>query len=341
MQKKETQMKMPGLSPTALLRHRKRGPGLRFLFLLLVMLSVSFVARAEIMLAGTYYGRYAETQWGSKVLYNGAFHVFVSDDAAKVLEEHRGKLLKVEVSSVSQPINPGAGMIEGIHKVTHVQAANGLELSAKVDASRVPQWDGITLRLSLRNISKKPIHLSSDDFAIVFATDSPGKMKGCQAPTDVADWDNCYSYYSSLDQSMKHAHNRLLAQLGQAALTAEFAPLTIACHKIQLRSLQMPLSFTKNSEPYPDGELRFGKGASVRLAPKEVYEITYRVGTELPPDDYEVYVYRKSRNRSVDVTSNRLSFDVIERKPGDGLPESAEILQTGSGGRWDSCAPEG
>ncbi|MHC4560709.1 MAG: hypothetical protein ACYTFW_20735 [Planctomycetota bacterium] len=264
-------------------------------FLLLAALTVAISVQAEILVPGTYHGYFTVTRWGQKVFHLGPYHLFVSDSAAQVLEKHRGKPLELKISKLSQPINPGAGLIEGIAKVTEKGVARGLILSVQLKTKKVLQGQGILLHLSLCNDSEEAITILPGTLAIVLVTDSPFSNKdiGYKDPDNRAYW--YYSYrYHSFEKGKR--------------------PLHIACRRIILPWTGENLVSLGHNIPVADKDLGFC--GPIVIEPKGRFKAKYVAGKELLPDDYEVFFYLTSGNLSSvpGPMSDRLSFDVVEQK---------------------------
>ena len=263
--------------------------------LLLAALAAALTVQAGEMGPGTYHGYFTETRWGHKVFHLGPYHLFVSDSAAQVLEKHRAKPLELKVSRLSQPINPGAGLVEGIADVSEKGVARGLILSAKLKSDRPLQGEGIRLSLSLRNDSEEAITLWPGTLAIAFVTDSPFSSEdiGYKDPDDGAYW-----YYSHTYRSFEEGRK----------------PLRIACRRIILPWTAKDFVSQGHNIRVADKDRAY-RGPVV-IEPKGRFEAEYVAGKELLPDDYEVFCYLASGNFSSvpGPMSDRLSFDVVERK---------------------------
>ncbi len=286
----------------------KRKPLSRLVLLAALLVAVLNV-QAEELGPGTYHGYSAVTRWGHRVLHLGPYHLFVSDSAAQVLEKHRGKPLEVEVSKLSQPMNPGAGLVDGIAKVSERGAATGLVLSAKLNSEEPIQGEGILLTLSLRNDSEDAVTIWPGTLAIALVTDSPFSNKdiGYKDPDDCAYWYYSYAYH---------------------ALEQGKTPMRIACHRIILPWTAQDL--VTRGQGIRVAEKDRGFNGPIAIEPKGHFRAEYLVGKELLPDDYELFFYIESGNLSsvAGPMSERLAFDVV--KP-DQHRETAEPPAGGDG----------
>ena len=130
-------------------------------------------ADAENIARGSYHGYFNTTRWKQNIFHTGPYHLFVSAAVARTVEGLRQKPLKVEVTKMSQPINPGAGRIEEIGKVFENDGDPGLKLAVDPLARKVVQGKGLELKLTVRNKSHKPVTIRARQLAIVLVTDSP------------------------------------------------------------------------------------------------------------------------------------------------------------------------
>ena len=269
----------------------------------MLLLGTAFLtlhAQAELLSPGAYHGYYSVTRWGSKVLHIGPYHQSVSDKAAALLEKHRGKPLKVQVSSFLRPglkrygvSFKGTGMIDGISEISVAASKHqGLSLSTKLDSHKVEQGHGASITFSLRNDSNKSMTIPLDDLALAYATDSPKREQNLNydTPSDIAYW-----YYRG----------------------------AISCHETMLHSLGAPLEVKGEGfsgyhwravplAPWVQSSLGF---ATIKLG--GWIEVKYVVAKELLADDYEVFFYLKTGNFSYipGPMSNRLALDIEERQP--------------------------
>jgi len=264
-------------------------------FLFLALLTITFNAQPELLGRGTYYGYFTVTRWGQKVFHLGPYHLFVSDEAAQVLEEYRGKPLEMKISKLSQPINPGAGLVEEIADVSEKGVARGLVLSAELKSKKVVQGQGVILHLSLHNDSEEAITIWPGTLAIALVTDSPFSNKDI----DYKDPDNKSYWYFSYVYPL---------------VEKDKAPLRIACHRVMLPWTAKDLVSQGQNIRVADKDR--GLHGPVVVEPKGRFEAEYVAGKELLPDDYEVFFYLASGNFSSvpGPMSDRLPFDVIEQK---------------------------
>ena len=269
----------------------------------LLLLGTAFLtlhAQAEQLHPGAYHGYYSVTRWGSKVLHIGPYHQSVSDKAAALLEKHRGKPLKVQVSSFLRPglkrygvSFKGSGMIDGISEISVAASKHqGLSLSTKLDSHKVEQGHGASITFSLRNDSNKSMTIPLRDLALAYATDSPKREQNLNydTPSNIAYW---------------------------------YVRGAVACHETMLHSLGAPLEIKGEGfsgyhwRAVPVDSLVLTSLGRTTIKPGGWIEVKYVVAKELLADDYEVFFYLKTGNFSYipGPMSNRLALDIEERKP--------------------------
>ena len=267
-----------------------------------VVAAVMGAALAEEIGPGEYQGYFTTDRWGRAVFHTGPYHLFVSDAAAAQLKGLTGTPLKLDVTDVDQPQNPGGACIERVGKVTKLPAPP-LVLKATAKEQKVEAGRGVALELVVSNQSDRPLEVSPEQLALVLVTDSPfpNSAIGYEDPHDRAFW-----YY-------RYAYRDAARGEGKAPV------LQIACREV------IP--------PWePDVYARDGKGVRVGpekpthqdpgtyrpviLAPRGSFSFEYTVGTELPPGEYEVFLCNRGGNLS-DVpgaVSERVAFDVVAER---------------------------
>lgn len=268
------------------------GNRLRVTLCAVTFLALTASARSEIIAPGTYRGYFTRTRWKQTVFHTGPYHLFVADSAQKTIKNAWNKPLEIEVTEMSQPINPGAGLIEKIGSVTESSAAAGLKLTAKLKASKVRQGEGIQLTLGLKNRADKSITIRASQLAVVLVTDSPfaNSEINYKDPDDRSYW-----YYSYSHRSIgPEAHRRL------NACREVIPPLTA---KELVDDGQGMSLFNLNQDA----------SARIVIAPGGSFSSKFVTGKELLPDDYEVF-FLKSGNLSYapGPMSKRHPFDVVK-----------------------------
>jgi len=265
--------------------------------------------RCDLVGPGTYYGYYGGDRWGRKVFYNGPGSLFVGDEAARTLEPYAGRPLEIEVTELSQPMNPGAGLIVKVREVSVVEESERLALTIRAGKERVLPGEGVSLELGMENRSAELFTFMPGVLSVVLVTDSPFQNSdiGYQDPEDRAYW-----YY----------------QETYLPLTSGGAPTRVAC-----RDLALPWSgeylVSKGKGIRPADENRGTRGPLV-VEPGGRFEDTFVVGKELLPDDYEVFFSLSSGSLSSipGPMSPRVWFDVVAG--GEGKADAETDIRGGT-----------
>lgn len=259
----------------------------------LVFFSLAVNARAEIIAPGTYRGYFTTTRWDQAVFHTGPYHLFVADSARKSVDKLRHKPLEIDVTKISQPMNPGAGLIEEIGKVTEKGVASGLKLTATLRSSKVRQGEGIRLTLGFENKSDKSIIVRANQLAVVLVTNSPFSNSDIdyKDPDDRSYWYYSYSYRA-------------------AVINAE--RLRIACREVT--PLWTAKEFVERGSGIHLANANGDVTGRIVISPDGKLSSDFVTGQRLLPDDYEVFFYLKSGNLSYapGPVSKRLPFDVVK-----------------------------
>lgn len=261
----------------------------------MALLVVTPSGRAEPLGPGTYHGYFDVTRWGDKVLHLGPYHLNVSDRAAQELEKHRSKPLRLKMSKISQNIKSG-GTIQEIDEVSVDGIDDGLVLSVKLGSRKCSQGEGVTLHLTLRNVSENPITFSSGSLAVVLVTNSPFANKdfGYKDPNDCAFWHYQYGNVACRQIALPW-EGKLMVGKGKKIHVADRHPIFHDLLMIE-----------------PSGE----------------FSDDFVVGKELLPDDYEVFFYMATGNPSSipGPMSSRVGFDVLPKKKEKGTAQPTNAI---------------
>lgn len=249
--------------------------------------------RAERMAPGPYNGYFSETRWGDQILHLGPYHTFVSEEAAKELARHKGKPLEVEVSDISQPLNPGAGMIRSVGEVKQHASFPGLRIEAVVEIKKVKEGEGALVEITLKNETDEEIIIGSAKLAVVLVANSAANEKAIEYedPDDRAYWYYRYGFFS---------------------LGGKEKPRSILCHQVLLRWSDGKFS---GIEVDP-ARNRVMKGDRISVEANGTFSASYRAAKALPEGEYELFVYLTSGNLSSTPgpMSARLPFDVVAKE---------------------------
>ncbi|PHR96629.1 MAG: hypothetical protein COA78_28580 [Blastopirellula sp.] len=266
------------------------------LLVILTLLSAETVS-AEIIAPGKYHGYFETTRWKQTVFHHGTYHFFVSGSAAKQLEKYRGQPLEINVSKVSQPINPGAGLIQDIAVIKPKDTSGDLKLSLKLKTKKVVQGQGVSFHLSMENKSDHAIIILPYTLAVVLVTNSPFSNQeiNFEDPDDRAYWYYSYAYVDFTRFGSINPHRIACRQIKLSMTAAELVK-----HGEKVRLFTQDDSF--------DGKVEIASGGNI--------SVDFTVGKELLPDDYEVFFYQTSGNLSSvpGPRSKRHAFDVVAKE---------------------------
>jgi hypothetical protein len=109
----------------------------KFLPPIICIMILTCPAPAGIRSAGKYCGVVVFDRWDSCILYSGVYVMYISEGTKEKLREYSGKAVEIDAKRVSQPFNPGDGLIT--------------ELTYLRPAPAGQNWDsvsGLTLRVT-------------------------------------------------------------------------------------------------------------------------------------------------------------------------------------------------
>jgi hypothetical protein len=286
----------------------------RFVPAFFLALLIAFPDRSytRIIAPGVYCGYLIEDRWGRDLFHNGPQHLFVSEDVAWQLRKKRNKPLRLEVSKMYQPMNPGTGMIQGVESVSICEPVpRGLWLSIKPELEHIRRGEGLRVELTLRNTSDTTIRVFGENLgvALVAKARTSNAEMGYRDPDDRAYW-----YYTSdyLSFEKKPLLTRLADRfLRRAPPPAPFTVDMVACHVVR------PWSYREDHRrdmavvppaPAPPRAVR------IDLQPKGRLSRTIRLGKKLLPGEYEVvfFAWTESWHDTPGPMSERIPFDVRE-----------------------------
>ena len=269
------------------------------------------IARGEYIGPGIYNGYLAKDRWDRYFFHKGPYHLLLSDDAAKDLENFTGKPLEINVKQMVQPINPGGATIKTVQKVAVKGSLQGLKLSIGAAEKRVPQGKGIKLRLSVQNKSKKPEIFLPGTLALCVVTQKPfsNDKIGYKGKAGRAYWYYSYTFFrhNTFDNPQRIACHRIILPLTGKEIVAKGKGLRLVPKE---QGYKGPLSVDAEAVSFHDG--------SVIIEPGGAFSTEYIVGRELLTGEYEIFLYLTSGNFSYPASpmSGRLSFDVFKAQTG-------------------------
>lgn len=238
---------------------------------------------------GVYRGIYSVDRWG-KHHFDA---LLVSDEAAKMLEPYRGRLVAATVTEVSQVTCPGIGTIQAIEKVEPLSSISPLGLSITAKSTEFKQGTPVKLTVRIENNSQKPLLvLPGRDFANLFVAasfvDANPDMRLIQRKPGSGTWIS----EEVRSNNGKFHRNALLALL--LRWSAE--------------------DFVSHGRGIKETTERPNLPERVEMEPKGRFSTDVLVDAELPPGEYEAWfsmthtVGRRAGEH--EPVSNRFAFDV-------------------------------
>jgi hypothetical protein len=255
-----------------------------FKLLMFVMcLGSAQISFAEAIGPGVYHGYFATDRWGQKVFHTGPYGLFVSDESAKQLAAHTGRPLKLTVSKMNQPRNPGGARIDEISELSVEEDKSGLALEAAHDRVEGSKGAGAKLTFTVRNKSQREVRVAPDTLAIVLVTNSPSD----HTPTSYVHPER-YAYWR---------YRYAFVELGPQLRTGP----VVACHELKLP--WSPQELAAKGKNVRVGERTPTSGQPgyyepLLIQPDGELPIETTIGQELPPGQYEAFLYQPTGNLS-------------------------------------------
>lgn len=261
-------------------------------------------AYAEAIPPGTYYGYVSTDRWGRGVFFSGSTHIFLTKKINEKLKKYYENPIKIKVSGIDQPSNPGGAIITEIQEISVIKGVNTgyvegaddeLSLSIILESKNVEKGKGIIALLKVLNNSNTNIIANSKSFTIVIVAINDKEPPSFKDPEDRSYWYFDGSYFN------------------RSGIESEI--LKIACREIELpwttralidKGSKMRTAYSKEGQILQDGVL---------IEPQGVFESKEVAGKELLPGEYEVFFCIPSGIGYIPgPMSKRLSFDVLETK---------------------------
>ena len=143
--------------------------GLRKLILAALIIVVSgslLTVNAGMRGRGKYSGVVIFDRWDTCLLLSGVYITYVSDDVKEGLRPYRNEAIQLDVSAISQPMNPGDALIHkyailgSAPQSAHGQITEGVSLKAESDFGS----DRVTAFLiQIENLGDSPIEIESSE----------------------------------------------------------------------------------------------------------------------------------------------------------------------------------
>ncbi len=272
----------------------------RAIFLLFgTVLSLATIGQplsADIVSPGDYSGYFFVDRWGQAVLNRGTSYTFVSDAIVAKLRKYEGKPIKLKVTKILQPMNPGAGMITEAEEPTRpTSPLENLQVKLEAKKTKVVHGRGIEIAISIKNPSKETISVWPGAMEVHLVTNRPFNNSeiGYKDPEDTAYWCHEYTF-------LNVASGRRL----NVACRADRVPWSAE----DMAAHGKNLTVKRDWDRYGGNVLVFGPGAE--------FTNTLIVGKEFLPREYEAFLYlRLDEDKDYPgLMSNRIAFDVVEKK---------------------------
>jgi hypothetical protein len=126
-------------------------------------------AEAGIRTPGKYSGVVVFDRWDGCILYSGIYVMYVSEHTKEKVREYAGKSIQIDAKKVSQPINPGDGLISELAylkspptTVRNWVSLSGLRLQARADFK---DGGSPTVVITLANTGKEDVKIFGSELA--------------------------------------------------------------------------------------------------------------------------------------------------------------------------------
>ena len=144
---------------------------LPLVWLLCLHTCFSQVCHAGIRSEGKYCGVVVFDRWGGCTLYSSVFVMYVSEAVKDQLLPYNGKAIEINATEVSQPNNPGDGLIQKFDYLGDApegwMPTAGLKLKTFPD---FPAEGAPRIAIELTNTADKPLELHSSELAPTLLT---------------------------------------------------------------------------------------------------------------------------------------------------------------------------
>jgi hypothetical protein len=244
--------------------------------LLLSALLIALPAFAGERTPGKYSGAVVFDRWDGCTLYSGVYVMYVSQNCQEDLREHAGTWVQVDATEVSQPQNPGDGLIT---ELTHLGAPppttrnwislSGLTLRAAADFK---EGEKPSVAIVLANGGKKEVTVFGSELAPTLLIKS--------AAADVADGPS----YALVTR--------------QAFISGGSEPRTSG----------------RGHSPHGDYAWEIDRGLPAKFVLKPGEERRIRIAFDLPAGEYDFLAgYGGGVHQELGLASNLVAFDVDDR----------------------------
>lgn len=141
----------------------------RTLLAIFCVIHMVLPAHAGIRDAGKYSGVVVFDRWDACILYSGVYVMYISEQTKEKLREHAGKSIQIDAKKVSQPMNPGDGLISELVFLKspppmgrNPPPLSGLTLRAVADFK---DGEKPSINIVLANAGKEEVRIQSTELA--------------------------------------------------------------------------------------------------------------------------------------------------------------------------------
>jgi hypothetical protein len=233
--------------------------------------------QAGIRAPGKYCGVVVFDRWDGCTLYSGVYVMYISEGEKEKLREHAGQFVQIDAKEVSQPINPGDGLITDLEYLnseprgTSNWKASASELALRAEPD-FKDGEKPSIIITLTNQSEEDVRVFGSDLAPTLLMKDPADHFVADGPS-----------YALLTR------NSFIVG-GSEARTNGSGFTQDGAYSWQIDEA-VPVSFD--------------------LAPEE--EIRVRITFDMPPGEYEFLAgYGGDVHEEECLASNRVAFNVTD-----------------------------
>jgi hypothetical protein len=140
----------------------------------LVLMTLCLTCEAGYRTSGKYCGVVVFDRWGGCTLYSGIYVMYVSESIKSKLRPYRGQAIQIDAKEVSQPRNPGDGLIKRVDYLGPVlegrQTWVRLEGISLTSAVRLAPDGKLVATLTVGNTNRAAVKMSSSALAFTLLT---------------------------------------------------------------------------------------------------------------------------------------------------------------------------
>ncbi|MEO6908956.1 MAG: hypothetical protein ABI210_13805 [Abditibacteriaceae bacterium] len=120
---------------------------------------------------GTYVGTVIFDRWGGCTLYNGSNVMYISEKIKQQLLPYKNEAIQILAIDVSQPMNPGDGLIKKFeHLSTSVPSPPWVDSLVITTSPAFQNEEPPSIKIEVKNTSKKDLRIYSENLAPTLLT---------------------------------------------------------------------------------------------------------------------------------------------------------------------------